>query len=270
MMLSRLKAKLIDKSFTTLAVGLLTLFIFFFLAVFASMGSYAKPESFLKTLFSDEVMFSVKLSIVTASASTAAALAVSIPLAYVLSRVEFPGKSLVDTLLDIPMVMPPIALGAALLIFFSTPFGEVVQTHTVRFVFEPAGLILAQFAVVFAVSVRMLKAAFESVNPRYELAARTLGCTKAEAFLKVTLPLARKSVLAAAIITWARAIGEFGASVTLAGATRMRTETMPIAIFLSLASADIEKAVAIIFILIGIAISVLLILRKMEVVPIWR
>ncbi|MBS7611578.1 ABC transporter permease [Candidatus Bathyarchaeota archaeon] len=266
-----LKTKFIDKGFRSLAIGLLMTLTLFFLAILTSMSWYVKPETFLKTLLSNEVLFSVRLSIVTANVSTALALGIAIPLAYVLSRVDFPGKSLVDALLDIPMVMPPISLGAALLIFFSTPLGGIIQTHFVKFVFEPAGLILAQFTVVVAVCIRVLKAAFDGIDPRYELAARTLGCTKTEAFFKVTLPLAKKSVLAAAIVSWARAIGEFGASVTLAGATRMRTETMPIAIFLSLASADVEMAVAIVFILLGIAISVLIFLRKIiGSASIWR
>lgn len=268
--MGELKARFIDKGFRSLAVGLLAILTLFFLAMLTSMSWYVKPDTFLKMLLSDEVSFSVKLTIVTSTISTSLALGIAIPLAYVLSRVDFPGKSLIDALLDIPMIMPPIALGAALLIFFSTPLGETVQTHFVRFVFEPAGLVLAQFTVVVAVCIRVLKAAFDGVDPRYELAARTLGCTKTEAFLKVTLPLAKKNILASAIISWAKAVGEFGASVTLAGATRMRTETMPIAIFLSLATADVERAVAIIFILLGIAISVLILLRKMGGVQIWR
>ncbi|MEM3546416.1 MAG: ABC transporter permease [Candidatus Bathyarchaeia archaeon] len=269
--MSMLKPKFIDRSFTLLAVGSLAVLTLFLLTTLVSMSWYTKPETFLKTLLSEEISFSVRLSIVTATVSTGFALAVAIPSAYMLSRTDFPGKSLIDALLDIPMIMPPISLGAALLIFFSTPLGRIIQTHFVRFVFEPAGLILAQFTVVVAVCIRMLKAAFDSVNPRYELVARTLGCTKAEAFLKVTLPLAKKNILAATVISWARAVGEFGASVTLAGATRMRTETMPIAIFLSLASADVERTVAIIFILLGIAISVLVFLRKIiGVTPVWR
>ena len=92
---------------------------------------------------------------------------------------------------------------------------------------------------------------------------RTLGCSKPEAFLKVTLPLARNGVIAAGILTWARAVGEFGATITLVGATAMKTETLPIAIFLSLASADVEKAIAVVFILVIIAVAALFTVRKL-------
>jgi molybdate transport system permease protein len=91
---------------------------------------------------------------------------------------------------------------------------------------------------------------------------RTLGCSKLAVFFKVTLPLARDGLIAAMILTWARALGEFGATVTLAGATKMKTETLPIAIFLSLATAEVEKAIAVIFILIAIAVGALFTIRK--------
>ena len=93
--------------------------------------------------------------------------------------------------------------------------------------------------------------------------ARTLGCSRPEAFVRVTLPLARDGLIAATILTWARAVGEFGATVMLAGATAMKTETLPTAIFLSLASADVGKAVAVILILIVIAVLALLVIRKL-------
>jgi molybdate transport system permease protein len=124
------------------------------------------------------------------------------------------------------------------------------------------GIIIAQFVVVSALAIRLLKSTFDSIDPRYEQVGRTLGCGKPGAFMKVTLPLAKNGLIAACILTWARAVGEFGATVTLAGATPMKTETLPIAIFLSLASADVEKAIAIIFVLIIIAVIALLFMRK--------
>jgi len=107
-----------------------------------------------------------------------------------------------------------------------------------------------------------MKATFDSMGTRYEIVARTLGCNKWQAFFKVTLPLAKNGLLAASIMAWARAVGEFGATITLVGATKMKTETLPIAIYLNLATADIEKAMAIIIILIGLSLSTLIFLRK--------
>ena len=126
------------------------------------------------------------------------------------------------------------------------------------------GIILAQFTIVTALAIRLLKSTFDSIDPRYEQVGRTLGCTKLKAFCTVTLPLAKNGLIAAAILTWARAIGEFGATVTLAGATKQKTETLPIAIFLNLATADVEKAVAVIFILIAISVVALIFLRRIS------
>ena len=141
--------------------------------------------------------------------------------------------------------------------------GSVEPLERVGLAFEVPGLVLAQFTVVVALATRLLKSTFDMIDRRYVSVARVLGCTGFQAFRKVTLPLARPGILAAILLTWARAVGEYGASVTLAGATSMKTETLPIAIYLSFATADVEKAVAVIFILIVIAATALLALRWM-------
>lgn len=241
---------------TTLAV-----LVIFFGGLFISMAGSTTTGRFLSLLGSKEILFAVKLSVFTATLATLAAVLVALPAAYALSYHDFPGKSLVDTFLDLPIVLSPIALGAALLIFFGTRAGRFVENNSLAFVFEVPGLILAQFAVVVALATRLLKSTFDMIDPRYVSVGRVLGCTAFQAFRKVALPLARPGIVAAIILTWARAIGEFGASVTLAGATGMKTETLPIAIYLSFATADVEKAVAVIFVLIGIAGVALLALR---------
>jgi molybdate transport system permease protein len=162
----------------------------------------------------------------------------------------------------LPIVISPVALGAALLIFFNNPLGSAINNHALKFVFAVPGIILAQVTVICALAIRLLKSTFDSIDPRYEQVARTLGSSKPEAFFRVTLPLARDGLIASGILTWARAVGEFGATVTLAGATAMKTETLPTAIFLSLASADVEKAIAVIFVLILIAVVALLVIRR--------
>ena len=194
--------------------------------------------------------------------ATVVSMVIGVPAAYAISQTKFPGKDIVDSLLDLPIVISPVALGACLLVFFNTPVGAGINDNIIRFVFAVPGLILAQVTVVSALAIRLLKSTFDSVDPRYEQVGRTLGCSKLGAFIKITLPLSKNGLIAAAILTWARAIGEFGATVTLAGATTMKTETLPIAIFLSLASADVEKAVAVIFVLVIIAIVALLAIRK--------
>jgi molybdate transport system permease protein len=175
---------------------------------------------------------------------------IGLPAAYALSRFEFVGKRIIDTFLEIPMIMSPIALGASLLIFFNTPLGEVIQRRGIFFVFEVPGIVLAQFATIAGLSTRLMKASLDEISPRYETVARSLGSSSWQAFYKITLPLALRGLIASIILSWAKALGEFGATVTLAGAMPGKTETMPVAIFTALASANIDKTIVLILILV--------------------
>ncbi len=251
-----------ERAFNWATLSALALLSLFFVGIVVSMLSYTNWSTFLSVLLSDEILFAIKLSLITATIATIASVLIAIPVAYAISNTKFFGKDIVDSLLDLPIVISPIALGAALLVFFSTRAGAGINDN-VRFVFAVPGIVLAQFTVVCALAVRLLKSTFDGIDPRYEQVCRTLGCSKPEAFFRVVLPLGRDGIIASGILTWARAVGEFGATVTLAGATAMKTETLPIAIFLSLASADIDKAIAVIFILIIIAVIALLVIRKL-------
>jgi molybdate transport system permease protein len=251
-----------EQAFKLAILSVLVLLTIFLCSILLSLVTYTDVNTFLSTLLSDEILFAVRLSLITATTATIISMVVAIPVAYAISQTSFLGKNIVDTILDLPIVVSPIALGAALLVFFNTPLGSTVEKRFIGFVFEVPGIILAQFIVVNALAVRLLKSTFDSINPRYEQVGRTLGCSKLWAFFRITLPLARNGLVAAGILTWARAIGEFGATVTLAGATKMKTETLPVAIFMNLATANVEKAVAVIFILIAIAAIALVILRR--------
>jgi molybdate transport system permease protein len=240
-------------------LGCLSLLSAFLLILILSVLAYTGLELLVSALLTSEIQFALKLSVITASISTMLALIVGIPVAYALSRFEFRGKDVMDVILNIPIIMPPIALGAALLIFFNTPIASWVRDI---FVFQPLGIVLAQFTVVVALAIRLLKNTFDSIDPRYENMARVFGYSRFQSFFRVTLPLSGKGLLAAAIIAWTRAIGEFGATVTLAGATKFKTETLSIAIYLSLASADVSKASAVVLILVVLAITSLLMVQK--------
>jgi len=165
-------------------------------------------------------------------------------------------------LLDIPDFISPIAVGALLLVAFSSSQGRWVQDHLLNVVFAVPGIIVAQAAIVTALAVRLMKATFESIPPRYERVARSLGCTQWSAFWKVVLPLSRSGLIATAILVWARAVGEFGATVTLAGATGQGTATIPTAIYLGFAGADVDRALTLVLILIIIATLSLVGLRR--------
>ncbi|WP_455284090.1 ABC transporter permease, partial [[Eubacterium] cellulosolvens] len=250
-------------TFKLLSGGCLAFLAIFVLAVIFSGCIFLDPSTLTSALLSGEVGFAVALTLVTATVATILALIVSIPAAYVLSRAEFRGKDFVDAVINVPIALPPVALGTALLIFFTnTPLGVFIDNSIMKFVFEVPGIVLAQFSVISVLAVRLMKPVFDGIDPRYEKLARTLGHRELDSFLTVTLPLAKNGVFGAAVLAWARAMGEFGATVTLAGATRFKTETLSIAMFLNLSVANLENAMAVVLILLALTASVLLISRK--------
>lgn len=251
-----------DKLFRISALSILFCLFLYFIAIILSGVTVIEFERFIKLLFSEKIIYAVKLSFITATVSTLLSLLIAIPSAYALSRFRIPLKGIIDVVLDIPIIISPVALGAILLIFFNTPAGKFIERTTFPFVFSIPGIVLAQFTVVCALAVRLLKATFDDIDQRFEKMGRSLGFNSFAGFFRIVIPLAKKGLLASAILTWARAVGEFGATVTLAGAMPMRTETLPIAIFLSFSNADIERAMAVVFILIAIAVLMLLSIRR--------
>jgi molybdate transport system permease protein len=233
-------------------------------AVFALYGGlilsllyYYDGAMFLETLGSARTLFSIRLSLFTATVSTIIAVVVAIPSAYALSRFRFFGRQLIDTILELPMIVSPVALGAVILVFFNTPAGSFIQDHGVRFIFTIYGIFLAQFITTVGIAIRLIKAAMDEIPVRYEEVARTLGASPSKAFLTVTLPLCKRGIIASSILTWAKALGEFGATITIAGSMAMKTETIPVAIFMRLASADIEGTVVLVLMLIGMGMGIL-------------
>jgi molybdate transport system permease protein len=188
---------------------------------------------------------------------------ISIPTAYALARYDFFGKSLINTILDAPLALPPLVAGVGLLILFgTTSFGKALAKAGLVFVFTPLGIVIAQFFVNIPFIFRILRGTFQGINPRYEHVARTLGCTDAQAFWHVTLPLAKNGLLAGSIITWSKGIGEFGAALMLAGATRMKTETLPISLYLNMSCGELNLAIAAATILIVISLGSLFIFER--------
>jgi molybdate transport system permease protein len=232
------------------------LFIFYSVLLL-SLFYFASGKGFWEVLTNPYTLFSIRLSLFTATVATCFAVIIGLPSAYALSRFEFPGKRILDTFLEIPMIVSPIALGASFLVFFNTPFGQLIQNKGIFFVFEIPGIILAQFATIAGLATRLMKASLDEISPRYEAVARSLGSSSWQAFYKITLPLAMRGLIASMILSWAKAVGEFGATVTLAGAMPGKTETMPIAIFTALASANIEKAIVLVLILVALGLVML-------------
>jgi len=251
-------------SFKRLTITFSFLLFLLYAGLILSLFYFFKGPLFVETLFSERTLFSIKLSLLAATLATSLSLFLAIPSAYALSRYNFKSKNLIDTILEFPMIVSPAALGALLLIFFNTPVGEFLQEHTLQFVFAFPGIILAQFVTTLGIATRLLKASLDEIPRRYEEVARTLGATPFKAFMTVTLPLAKRGILASIILTWAKALGEFGATITIAGSMAMKTETLPIAIFMRLSSADIEGTVVLILIIISIGLGILYLVRYLS------
>ena len=185
---------------------------------------------------------------------------VAVPLGYLLSRHRFPGKWLVDALLDIPIVLPPLVIGLSLLILFQTLPGRAIQ-RVVPITYAIPSVILAQFAVACAFAVRTMRVSFDQIPVRREQVALTLGCSRSQAFWWVVLPEAWRGVVTAATLSWARALGEFGPILIFSGATRMRTEVLPTTVFLELSVGNLNAAVAVSLLMVAVAAAVLVVVR---------
>lgn len=245
-------------SWKRLSILCATSIFLLYAGLLGSLFYFFRGTVFSEVLLSERTWFAIRLSLGAATVATLLSVLLGLPAAYALSRNNFRGKTVIDTMLELPMIVSPAALGAMLLIFFTTPLGQWLQDNSVRVVFAAGGVVLAQFVTTVGVATRLMKAALDEIPVRYEEVARTLGATPAVAFARVTFPLCRRGILAAAILTWAKALGEFGATITLAGTMAMRTETLPIAIFMQLSTANIEGTVALILILTTLGLLTLL------------
>jgi molybdate transport system permease protein len=231
--------------------------------VLMSIVLYLDWPTFSRTLLADEILFAVKLTALTTTVTTLFAVLLAVPAGYALSRYRVPGKVIVDTIIDLPIVLPDLLAGIALLVFFRTAAGVFIETHIMPFVFTVQGIILAQLIPAVTLAVRFMKGAFDAIDPRLEQVARTLGCDERQAFRRVTFPLARNGLVAGTVLTWARAAGEFGPIIMFCGATRMKTEVLSIAVFLNMSTGRIEVALATTVILMLVAITALTLFKKL-------
>ncbi len=205
-----------------------------------------------------EIRYSIQLTMVSCFFTAILSLFVAVPLGYSLSRYRFPGRDLLDSMLDIPIVLPPLVVGLSLLILFQFwPFNAASRWV----VYQIPAVILAQFMVAAAFAIRTMRATFDQIDTRQEQVALTLGCNQAQAFMMVVFPRARQGMLTAGTLAWARALGEFGPLLIFAGATRNKTEVLSTTVFLELSIGDLEAAVAVSLIMVFAAVLVLIIAR---------
>lgn len=223
-----------------LVTGMVLLFIGS--AIFAIVAGGI--SHFGEAVSSEEVLFSLRMSVTTSSISTVICLLLSLPTAYALSHVSFPGKRLAEILMELTLSLPYILLGFALLLIFSSPLGKALKEAGFAVVFSPAGIVFAQMIVNLPFAIRMMRTAFVGVNPRVEFVAQTLGAMPWDVFRTIIVPMCRNQIISAFVLTWARGMGEFGATLMLVGVTRMKTETLPGSIYLSISTGNTETAMA--------------------------
>jgi molybdate transport system permease protein len=203
------------------------------------------------------------LSLRTSLLSTSITVVLGVPLAWALARIDFPGRRLVRALATLSMVLPPVVGGVALFASFGRRglFGRLLDDwFGIRIPFTTGAVVLAQTFVAMPFLVLTVEAALRQFDHRMADAARTLGAGRWTVFSRVTLPAIRPALIAGAVLAWARALGEFGATITFAGNLPGSTQTMPLAVYLAL-ERDPEEALLISLVLIGISLTVLLGLR---------
>jgi molybdate transport system permease protein len=206
----------------------------------------------------------IRLSVVCSLWATALSVLFGVPLAWLLARVRFPGRSLLRALVVLPMVLPPVVGGVALLYTFQRNGGLVGEWlynwFGVQFTFSTSGAVLAETFVAMPFLVITVEAGLRTMDVRYEDAAATLGAGRWTVFRRVTLPLVAPALYAGAALAWARALGEFGATITFAGNIQGRTQTTPLAVYLFLESQP-GVAIALSLVLLAVSVVVLVALR---------
>jgi molybdate transport system permease protein len=205
----------------------------------------------------------MRLSIETSLLATVLAVVLGMPLAWVLARTDIPGRAALRALVLLPMVLPPVVGGVALLSAFSrrSPIGSwLYEAFGIQLTFSRAGVVLAEAFVAMPFFVITVEAALRGLDERYEQVAAGLGASPTQVFRRVTLPLIAPAVVAGAILSWARALGEFGATITFAGNIAGRTRTLPLAIYLQLES-DPGGAIALSLVLLLVSFAILIGLR---------
>ncbi|WP_435826426.1 ABC transporter permease [Nonomuraea dietziae] len=212
----------------------------------------------LQRLAEPQVLQALRLSLVTASIATAVCLVLGVPLAWLLARVSFPGRRLVRALVTVPLVLPPVVGGVALLLLLGRRglLGQWLEsTFGLTLPFTTAGVVVAEAFVAMPFLVISVEGALRGADQRFEEAAATLGASRWTVFRRVTLPLIMPGIVAGAVLCWARALGEFGATITFAGNFPGTTQTMPLAVYLAL---ETEPEAAIVLSLVLLAVSVII------------
>jgi molybdate transport system permease protein len=240
-----------------------SLAVLFFTLPLAALVVRAPWARLPEVVVSDVVSSALRLSLISSLAASALSALFGLPLAWLLARVSFPGRSLLRALVTLPLVLPPVVGGVALLLALGRlgVVGRALENlFDVTLFGTLAGVIVAETFVAMPFLVLTVEGALKGLDPRFEDAAATLGASRGLVFWRVTLPLAAPSVAAGAVLAWARALGEFGATITFAGNLPGATQTMPIAVYSELLT-DVDAAIVLSLVLVAVSLVVLVALR---------
>ncbi|NIY49488.1 ABC transporter permease [Cedecea colo] len=243
----------------------LALLLFLIAGSLFSLLTQLSFSEFFRLLADAEIQYALALSLITALISLLLSTAISLPAAWAICRLSFPGKRVVNILLDLPMVMPPLVVGIGLLLLLGQQgyIGQLVPSLS-RWLFSPFGIVIAQTYVASSIQTRNACSAFMSIAPQYIHTAYNLGLTPLKTFCLVEIPLVWRVLLSGCVLAMSRALGEFGATLMLAGATRMKTETLPVAVFLNIASGEFSLAVGCALLLIFLSVFLLIFLHLLQ------
>jgi molybdate transport system permease protein len=243
------------------AIGGVTV-IFTGLLVWSIFSLILMPEAseFIESTFSEEMLYSIRLSLLTSLVSVAVVMLLAICIGYVLARFSFPGQHLFRTIVDLPMAFPELVLGLCLLLLFGHgAFGQWLKSMGIEVVFSKYSIVIAQVFTAAPYAIRVVYGTFRGISPRYEMVARSLGCGLLESFLRVSLPMAKGGLFAGTVIAFARCMGCFGTVLILAGGTRMYTETLPITLYLNISYGNLAMAMSSGIILIFISLGAIIV-----------
>ncbi|HZO73338.1 MAG TPA: ABC transporter permease [Ktedonobacteraceae bacterium] len=246
----------------TFVAVLASLFLLFLGVPLVALFFREPPAAIWAGMIEPDVFQALQLSLVTTCLSTAVAVLFGLPVAYLLARTDFPGRGLAETLVVMPTVLPPVVAGVALLLTFGRMglIGHYLDLVGITIPFTMVAVVMAQVFIAAPFFVNSARAGFEQLDRRYEMAAYTLRASPFYTFLHVVLPLIRPALLSGIGLAWARALGEFGATITFAGNFPGVTQTMPIAVYVATQS-DLNKAIALSVVLLAVSFGVLLALR---------
>jgi molybdate transport system permease protein len=243
--------------------------LFITLLLMMSIGSlFMVPElkDVWHNLWSEEMRFSLKLSMITGLISTVLVMFFALPIGYTLSRFNFMGKGFIKTIIDLPVAFPELVLGLCLLLLFGNNIiAGLLEKIGLKFVFTKQGVVAAQFFTALPYASRIMKSTFDYIDPRMEFISRSLGYSRFETFLNVSAPLAKNGILASTVISFARCIGTFGTVLILAGGSYMKTEILPVTLYLNISYGNMGMALTSGIVLMLVSFVAIYVFERAEV-----